>query len=97
MSNFPISPDRASAEKAFAEMTEASRTAMPSFIVTFNTGEFEFSHGHKPRGDGAWAFAYRADADLSEIFWINGFFSDVKAIARKKATAEGHRQVYVCP
>lgn len=30
MSQLPISPDRRGAEKAFAEMTEASRTAMPS-------------------------------------------------------------------
>lgn len=30
VAQLPISPDRATAEKAFAEMTEASRTAMPS-------------------------------------------------------------------
>ena len=64
--------------------------------IEFNTREYEFSLGHKPRGIGAWAFAFRRDADLSEIFWINGSYGDAKKVARAKARAEGHNEVWVC-
>lgn len=65
--------------------------------VEFNTHEYEFSNGRKPRGTGAWAFAFRRNADLSEIFWINGSYSEAKKVARAKAKAEGQHTVYVCP
>lgn len=61
------------------------------------TTAYEFSHGDRPRGIGAWAFAYRRDADLSEIFWINGGYGEAKKAAKAKAKAAGERTVWVMP
>lgn len=64
--------------------------------VEFNTREYEFSHGRKPRGRGAWAFAFRRDPDMSEIIWVNGAYAEAKKIAREKAKAASQPVVYVC-
>lgn len=65
--------------------------------IEFNTREYEFSQGHKPRGNGAWAFSFKHNPDMSEIFWINGTYGECKKIARTKAKAEGKTEVFVCP
>jgi hypothetical protein len=41
--------------------------AMANRIV-FSTSRYEFSHGHKPRGWGCWAFIVPKHGD--EIIWI---------------------------
>ena len=52
---------------------------------TFDTDQYEFAHGRKPRGEGNWAFATRAavraaNGELPEgIEWRNGMYSQVKA------------------
>lgn len=51
----------------------------------FDTHQYEFAHGRKPRGTGSWAFA-PADYDYREIeavpddgiAWGWGLFSDAK-------------------
>lgn len=58
-----------------------------SAIKTFDTAQFEFAHGHKPRGEGNWAFAtrtsFRASCRTGElpegIEWRNGKYSEAKA------------------
>lgn len=64
--------------------------------IEFNTREYEFSHGHKPRGRGGWAFSFKRNPEMSEIFWINGTYSEAKAVARKKAVAESQSEIFVC-
>ena len=65
--------------------------------IHFDTTEYEFSHDKRPRGIGSWAFAYRRDADLSEIFWVNGQYAEAKRIARALAKKAGEHRVFVCP
>jgi hypothetical protein len=65
--------------------------------IEFNTCDFEFSHGHKPRGIGAWAFAFKRNPEMREIFWINGSYGEAKKVARAKAKAEGQSEIVVCP
>ncbi len=51
---------------------------------TFDTTHYEFAHGHKPRGEGNWAFATRqayraAKGELPEgIEWRWGLYSQAK-------------------
>ena len=54
--------------------------------VKVNTTYYEFAHGHRPRGDGRWAFFFRHDAaNVGEPFFVYGTFDEAKAVARKKA------------
>lgn len=54
---------------------------------TFDTDQFEFAHGHKPRGYGRWAFATRTaeraargTGQLPEgIEWRDGTYTEAKA------------------
>lgn len=54
---------------------------------TFNTRNFELSHGGAPRGVGSWAFVAAEHADrldyLDFVFWHRGSFSDAKRAAAK--------------
>lgn len=45
------------------------------------TEQFQFAHGKKPKGYGAWAFQARYQ-DL-DIFWFTGMYSDAAKAARK--------------
>jgi len=56
--------------------------------MEFNTREFEFAHGHKPRGTGGWAFAASRNATPEKVFWAHGTFSEAKAQARKHFAAQ---------
>lgn len=64
--------------------------------VEFNTHEYEFSHGKKPRGRGGWAFSFKRNPSMDEIFWINGTYAECKKVAREKAKAEQRSEVFVC-
>jgi hypothetical protein len=56
-------------------------------MKTFNTTEFEFSHGFKPRGRGSWAFSPTEFAHLNDddyIFWAHGCtYTEAKKAARE--------------
>ena len=57
--------------------------------VEFDTSEFEFSHGRKPRGRGAWAFWFQPNTDnVMDAWWANGTYAE----ARKAAKAEAERR-----
>jgi hypothetical protein len=63
-------------------------------LLKFDTGEYEFSHGHKPRGRGSWAFdfgAKRTPDGLENLFWTRGTYGEAKRQARAFARwlAEG--------
>lgn len=52
---------------------------------TFLTNDYEFSHGHTPRGRGSWAFSEKRNPDFSrdsqdKVFWSPGgmLYSDAK-------------------
>ena len=65
--------------------------------VHFNIREYYFSHGRAPRGLGGWAFSFKRDPDvMTEIFWVHGTYGDCKKVARAKAKAEWHDEVFVC-
>jgi hypothetical protein len=56
-------------------------------VVEFSTTAYEFAHGRKPRGRGSWAFGLRgADlrggAELGELVWFSGTYSEAKRAAR---------------
>ena len=51
--------------------------------VHFSTDWYQFAHGRKPRGFGAWAFQY-VDGDgkhTGQAFWFTGNFGDAKKAA----------------
>ena len=50
--------------------------------IRFETHEFEFAHGRKPRGRGLWAFEIGG-----ETFWAKGsvLFSQAKLQAAREA------------
>lgn len=59
---------------------------MTASAKTFDTTQFEFAHGRKPRGHGRWAFAARADVRAANgtgempegIQWATGTFTEAK-------------------
>lgn len=57
--------------------------------VTFNTADFEATHGRKPKGDGLWTFEIvyengRGGFAFDE-FRFNGKFAEAKRAARRQA------------
>jgi hypothetical protein len=65
--------------------------------IEFNTREFEFEHGHKPRGYGHWAFGFDAPprGDDKHVYWVNGRYSDAKVCARVEAMRRRAATVFV--
>lgn len=55
--------------------------------MNVNTTYYEFVHGRKPRGRGAWAFELRRRGVVETILWVPGLtlYSDAKRQAVKKA------------
>jgi len=50
---------------------------------TFETREYEFSHGRRPRGDGCWAFKLVAvfgqdGVDLNQVYYASGTLGEAK-------------------
>ena len=67
--------------------------------MTFTTTKYEFAHGRKPKGRGAWYFdILRTDGTVADTFWAN----DAYAGARKQAEVHAraivgrHGTVVVC-
>jgi hypothetical protein len=54
--------------------------------IEFSTREFEFAHGHRPRGVGRWAFFFGfASRNVEDAFWFDGLYGDAKKAARDEA------------
>jgi hypothetical protein len=53
--------------------------------------QYQFSHGHFPRGRGSWAFAIGGKKELDDLFWFNGTYGEAVKAAKAKA-----REVGVC-
>ncbi len=64
--------------------------------VRVESAEFEFSHGHSPRGTGSWAF--RFGSSRAEPTWIPGSltFSAARKIAVAQAAGLGVDTLFVC-
>ncbi len=63
-------------------------------VFTLDTTEYQFNHGHAPRGRGGWAFVFRVgdavrvgDYTSDEIFWTAGSltFAEARKVARAEA------------
>lgn len=65
--------------------------------VEVNTSEYEFSHGHKPRGRGLWCFALSAYMVGTEHVEYSGLYSEAKAKAVKTARHLRFDRVAVLP
>jgi hypothetical protein len=67
--------------------------------VRFNTTEFEFSHGRRPRGFSYWGFFF-GDAKRTENVWFVPNvcnFADAKKAAREEAKRRDCGEVHVAP
>jgi len=60
--------------------------------IEIKTSQYEFSHGKKPRGPGAWAFEIEGT-----IFWFNDTYRGACESARMKAREKKATQIIVCP
>lgn len=65
--------------------------------IEFNTSEFQFSHGHTPKGRGSWVFKIN-----DEMFWardpqgcMSMTYGEAKKLARARAKAVGASFVIV--
>jgi len=67
-------------------------------LVETITSQYEMSHGHRPRGVGAWAFAFEPyPKDMNKMIWVNGSFGEAKRYAIRVAREMGERRLYVQP
>ena len=69
--------------------------------VEILTGDYEFSHGHKPRGCGVWYFCTvdprRNQKYLDHLLPnFNGTYGEAKRQAVAYCREHGIRMVYVC-
>ena len=54
--------------------------------TAFDTTEYEFSHGRKPRGTGTWAFADADDGPDCEPYFIHAAsYTEAKTRAARRA------------
>lgn len=67
----------------------------------FNTVEFEFSHGRKPKGRGSWAFSEKRNASAENMHFSPSMtYTEAKKWFTKKMQdegVEGHHVVFVQP
>lgn len=61
-------------------------------MIEFQTTQYEFSHGKKPRGFGTWAFQI-----TGQIFYATASYGEAKRQAAEKARAAGVSRVRVLP
>lgn len=54
----------------------------------FDTTQYEFAHGRKPRGRGYWAFNVNG-----AVLWKNGFLSEAKKCVRAEFPNAGTVEV----
>jgi hypothetical protein len=67
--------------------------------IEVNTTEYQFSHGHTPRGRGSWAFCFTRNAADESIYWAPGSLTYTEALklAKAEAKARGRSTIYVAP
>jgi hypothetical protein len=69
------------------------------YRVEFLTSDYEFAHGHGPRGRGAWAFSSERNPDVTgpTMFWAYGpyTYGEAKKLARAHFAARGVSSVWV--
>lgn len=56
--------------------------------IEVRTTQYQFSHGHTPRGRGLWAFVLRSKAG-TDTFWCDGTYSECLRMARAEASRRG--------
>jgi hypothetical protein len=66
---------------------------MSRLTIEFNTTDYTFSHGHNPRGRGAWAFAIGSKTAQPRFF--NGTYGEAKKQLRAQLIAEGAEGYYI--
>ena len=72
------------------------------FVVRFDDSDYVAEHGHKPRGQGHWAFCpYKPVRDgrdeyLLHVTWVNGYFATAKREATRRAIECGIHKLWVC-
>lgn len=76
-------------------LVEESNKTVDASISVY-TGPWSNANGGKqPRGNGYWAFAYRRNPDVDEMFFFSGSYADAKKKAIEKAKADGKTAIYV--
>lgn len=73
----------------------APKKIAASSVTVTGESNYVFSHGHKPRGYGEWAFLKNKDSVGNDIIWIRGKFSDAKRQAQKEAANRGWSHIYI--
>lgn len=65
--------------------------------IYFNTRDYELSHGHSPRGRGAWAFFFDRSTQIEDVWFTPGSttYSEAKKMAREEAKRRGVDEVFV--
>lgn len=63
--------------------------------ITVNTFDYEFSHGRSPRGRGHWAFFFDRRARIEDAYWVEGYYTEAKRLARLEAQRRGVCEVFV--
>lgn len=66
-----------------------------SSVTVTGESNYVFSHGHKPRGYGEWAFLKNRDSVGNDIIWVRGKFSEAKKAAQKEAAKRGWSSIYI--
>lgn len=61
--------------------------------IAINTSHYQFSHGHKPRGDGLWVFRFKGCNDQTYY----GQYGKVIAMAKAYARYNGYEEIVVMP
>jgi hypothetical protein len=75
----------------------------PNPSPSISTTDYQFSHGHAPRGIGGWLFflgprvAFHADNYLERVIMARGTYRDCKAKAIQMARLAGVTEIVVCP
>jgi len=63
----------------------------------FNTDEYEFNHGARPRGRGTWAFGF-GEREPAEPFYVSALYSEAKREALREAKRRGFSgMIFVLP
>lgn len=76
------------------ETMQNTTTIKPS-KVRVHTEAYEFAHGKKPRGDGAWAFFPKGDNRMDAAIWTHGSYGQAKRDAQRIAGIRGIEDLIV--
>ena len=73
-----------------------------SLVVRVETTDYEFSHGHTPKGRGGWLFSFVRNPDVINDVLINcnGTYTEAKKALKVELDRRGylgHVTMYACP